>query len=88
MGVALEGALGVTVLGLVTGEVPDDQSLVTGSGQEHVGAVEMLAIAVLRDSWPPPPPPPLCKGSHVVAHFEESHPSRKSTSAAAVAGEG
>lgn len=75
MGVALEGALGVTVLGLVTGEVPDDQSLVTGSGQEHVGAVEMLAIVVLRDSWPPPPPVPLCRGSHVVAHFEESRPS-------------
>lgn len=38
VGVALEGALGVAVLGLVTGEVPDDQSLVTTGGQEHVGA--------------------------------------------------
>jgi hypothetical protein len=37
--VAVQGSLGVTVLRLVAGEVPDDQSLVTGSRQEHVGAI-------------------------------------------------
>lgn len=30
--------LGVTILGLVAGEVPDDQSLVARAGQQHVGA--------------------------------------------------
>lgn len=39
VGVAVEGLLGVTVLRLVTGQVPDDQGLVTGAGQEHVGAI-------------------------------------------------
>lgn len=38
MGVTLEGSLGVSVLGLIAGEVPDDESLVSGSRQEHVGA--------------------------------------------------
>ena len=38
MGVAVEAPLGVTVRGLVAGEVPDDQSLVARGGQEHVGA--------------------------------------------------
>lgn len=38
MRVAVERSLGVTVLRLVTGKVPDDQALVTGGGQEHVGA--------------------------------------------------
>lgn len=41
MGVALQGSLGVTVLGLIASEVPDDQSLVARSRQEHVGAAEM-----------------------------------------------
>ena len=40
VGVTVERSLGVTVLRLVTGEVPDDQSLVARGGQEHVGAVE------------------------------------------------
>lgn len=35
----MQGLLGVTVLRLVAGQVPDDQSLVTGAGQEHVGAI-------------------------------------------------
>lgn len=39
VGVAVQGLLGVTVLRLVTGEIPDDQGLVTGAGQEHVGAI-------------------------------------------------
>lgn len=38
VGVALESPLGVTVLGLVAGEVPDDQGVVTATGEEHVGA--------------------------------------------------
>ena len=36
--VALEGPLGVSVLGLVPGEVPDDQAVVTATREEHVGA--------------------------------------------------
>lgn len=40
MGVAGQGSLGVTVLVLIAGEIPDDQGLVAGSRQEHVGAVE------------------------------------------------
>ena len=39
MGVAVERPLGVTVLGLITGEVPDDQGLVAGGREEHVGAI-------------------------------------------------
>lgn len=40
MGVAVERSLGVTVLRLVPGQVPDDQSLVSATRQEHVGAVK------------------------------------------------
>ena len=39
VGVTLEAALGVTVGLLITGKVPDDQGLVAGSGQQHVGAI-------------------------------------------------
>lgn len=39
VGVAVQRLLGVTVLGLIASEVPDDQSLVAGGGQEHVGAI-------------------------------------------------
>lgn len=39
----MERSLGVTVLGLIASEVPDDQGLVSGSRQEHVGAEERLA---------------------------------------------
>lgn len=39
MRVALETALGVSVGGFVAGQVPDDQGLVAGSGQQHVGAI-------------------------------------------------
>ena len=39
MGVAVKTALGVSVLtALLTCEVPDNQSLVTRSREEHVGA--------------------------------------------------
>ena len=40
----MERALGVAVLGLVTGEVPDDQSLVTAAREKHVGAGVWLAF--------------------------------------------
>jgi hypothetical protein len=36
--VALKRTLRVAVLGLVAGEVPDDQGLVARGGEEHVGA--------------------------------------------------
>lgn len=39
MRVTVERSLRVTVLGLVAGQVPDDEGLVTATGQEHVGAV-------------------------------------------------
>jgi len=38
--VTLEAALGVTVGLLITGKVPDDQGLVAGSGQQHVGVLQ------------------------------------------------
>lgn len=41
MGMTVQRSLGITVLGLVTGEVPDDQGLVTRTGQEHVGAIAL-----------------------------------------------
>lgn len=40
VGVSLEGALWVSVGGLIAGQVPDDEGLVAGSGQEHVWAAE------------------------------------------------
>lgn len=42
----MERSLGVAVLGLVAGEVPDDQGLVSATGQEHVGAVSLLVSKV------------------------------------------
>ena len=38
MGVAVEASLGVSVLSLVAGEVPDDEGLVTRGREKHVGA--------------------------------------------------
>ena len=49
MRVAVERSLGVAVLGLVTSEVPDDQSLVSGSGQEHVGARGLSVYCIQGD---------------------------------------
>lgn len=40
MGVAVEGALWVSVLALVAGQVPDDQGLISATGQEHVWAIQ------------------------------------------------
>jgi hypothetical protein len=37
VGVSMERSLGNTVRGLVSGQVPDDQGLITGSGNENVG---------------------------------------------------
>lgn len=42
--VAVEGSLGVTVLALIASEVPDDQGLVSGGRQEHVGAGEIMLV--------------------------------------------
>ena len=36
--VAVEGSLWVSVCGVIAGQVPDDQGLVAGGGQEHVWA--------------------------------------------------
>lgn len=44
MRVTVERSLGVTVLSLVTGEVPDDQGLVAGGREEHVGAIRLLVF--------------------------------------------
>ena len=40
MRVTLERALGDTVAGLIAGKVPDDEGLVAGTGQQHVGVLE------------------------------------------------
>ena len=40
--VTVERALGVSVLGLVAGQVPDDEGLVARSRQEHVGAARKV----------------------------------------------
>lgn len=42
--VAVEGSLGVTVLALIASEVPDDQGLISGGRQEHVGAGETMLV--------------------------------------------
>lgn len=44
--VTVEGAFGVAVRGLITGKVPDDEGLVTRTGQEHVGAGPLLVCAL------------------------------------------
>ena len=40
MGVAVEGALWVSVGALIAGQVPDDQSLISATRQEHVWAIQ------------------------------------------------
>lgn len=40
MGVTVERPLGIAILSLITGKVPDDQGLVSATGEEHVGAVK------------------------------------------------
>jgi hypothetical protein len=51
VGVTVERSLGVTVLRLVAGKVPDDQGLVAGSGQEHVGAGRELVSCKISISF-------------------------------------
>lgn len=42
VGVAVQTPLGVTVRGLVAGQVPDDEGLVAGARKEHVRAGNLL----------------------------------------------
>lgn len=44
MGVAVEGALWVSVRALIAGQVPDDQSLISATRQEHVWAIQNVSI--------------------------------------------
>lgn len=44
MGVAVEGALWVSVGALIAGQVPDDQSLISATRQEHVWAIQKVSI--------------------------------------------
>jgi len=44
----VEASLGVSVLGLVAGEVPNDESLVTAAREEHVGAIIQPKLAHLH----------------------------------------
>lgn len=48
VGVALERSLGVAVLGLVAGEVPDDEGLVSRGGEQHVRAIERSVLGGMR----------------------------------------
>lgn len=45
--VAVQRALGVAVRGLVACQVPDDQSLVTGGGEEHVRAASIFVSILI-----------------------------------------
>lgn len=51
MGVAVEGALGVSVRALIAGQVPDDQSLISATRQEHVWAIQNVSIDILRRNF-------------------------------------
>jgi hypothetical protein len=51
VGVAVEAPLGVTVRGLVAGQVPDDQGLVAGTGQEHVRAGAVSIRPLFAVAW-------------------------------------
>lgn len=48
MRVTVKGAFGVAVRSVITGEVPDDERLVTRSGQEHVGAGWARSVRLLE----------------------------------------
>lgn len=47
MRVTVQAALWVSVGRLVAGQVPDDESLITGGGEEHVGATIAVSTTVL-----------------------------------------
>lgn len=42
MRMTVEAPLGVSVCGVITGQVPDDQGLIATGGQEHIGANIMI----------------------------------------------
>lgn len=44
MGVAGEASLGVPVGLVVAGQVPDDQGLVATAREQHVGAIDAIAV--------------------------------------------
>jgi hypothetical protein len=48
VGVAVQAPLGVTIRGLVAGQVPDDERLVARAGQEHVGAASVSVCRARR----------------------------------------
>lgn len=48
MRVAVEPPLRIAVLGLIAGEVPNDQGLVSAGGEEHVGAVSTVSAGPRR----------------------------------------
>lgn len=48
MGMAVQASLGVTVGRLVAGQVPDDESLVTGGGEEHIGTTIAVSTTIVH----------------------------------------
>lgn len=49
---AVEAPLGVSVCGVITGQVPDDQSLIATGGQEHIGAnIVILPVRIPQCSF-------------------------------------
>jgi hypothetical protein len=48
VGMTVQASLGVSVGRLVASQVPDDESLVTGGGEEHVGATIAVSTSVLH----------------------------------------
>ncbi len=48
----MERPLGVAVLGLIAGQVPDDEGLVAGAGEEHVrAAIIAVSTTSRRGNW-------------------------------------
>lgn len=52
MRVAVEALLGNTELSVIGGQIPDDEGLVAGSGQQDVGVLEGGGQALFRASDP------------------------------------
>jgi hypothetical protein len=50
VGVTVQTSLGVSIGRLVASQVPDDQSLVTGGREEHVGATIAVSTTVQQYS--------------------------------------
>lgn len=53
MGVTVQTAFWVSVGRLVAGQIPDDESLVTRGGEEHVGATIVVSTIVLIVPYAP-----------------------------------